>query len=247
FARELMVALPPNLRDELILNLSKMYRSLQNRGPASLYQTIKCLALRFFGKRQDTYYEDSERIIMKHNICYFWGRLEAETTGGSIKEVYKEIVSGGLREHPMVTNTIGSGILLTNDVDIERIYLSTLSNNSANDICNRIYHRVYYGDAIYSNPNTFLNDHFTWGKDDWPKTRQAILNRLESSDSRAHALRTLDLITFRRLCETRGMPRLDQKHRDIIKACANNLDQVDVEKARFIRQEYTKLMNSLDR
>ena len=246
FARELMVALPPNLRDELILNLSKMYRSLQNRGPASLYQTIKYLALRFFRRRQETYYEDSERIIMKHNICYFWGRLEAETTGGSIKEVYKEIVFGGLREHPMVTNTIGSGILLTNDVEIERIYLSTLSDNSANDKCNRIYHRVYYGDASYSNPNTFLKDDFTQGKDDWTKTRQAILNRLESSDLRAQALRGLDLITFRRLCETRGVPRLDDMQREIIKGCVDSLDRVGAEKADLIRQEYRKLMKFLD-
>ena len=80
-------------------------------------------------------------------------------------------------------------------------FLQNLLRETSNGICNRTYHRVYYGDARYQNPDTFLIDDFKKDYDDWPKTRKAILNRLNKFDKRAQCLRSLDLVTFRKLVE----------------------------------------------
>jgi len=162
-------------------------------------------------------------LTKRDNICYFWGRLEAETGDFLMKKLYEGLVSGNISEHPMIRGTIGTAMLLKNDADVEKGYLMLIADGSADDIRNRAYHRVYYGDEIYHDSDTFSRDDFKKGRDDWPKTRRAILKRLASSDTRAQALRGLDIVTFRRLCETRGTPMLEKREKEIIKSCVRDL------------------------
>jgi hypothetical protein len=190
--------------------------------------------------------ESDALITQRGNICYFWGRLEAEMGGSLLKNLYREITSGKIKEHPMNVGTIGTGILLTNDPEVEKLYLASIANDGIDDIRNRTYHRVYYGDAAYKNPDTFLTDPHSFGVDDWPKTRQAILSRLKYEDDRSQALRGLDIVTFRRFCETRGIPRLEPSQLQILRNSVERLNHLPSQNIQIIVEEHAKLMAILN-
>jgi hypothetical protein len=135
--------------------------------------------------------------------------------------------------------------LLADDISLERRYLQSLSNGGPTDTCNRTYHRVYYGDESYRSPATFLEDNCQIGKDDWCKTRGAILMRFSSINPRALKLRGLDIVTFRRLYETRQVPKLGEKEMRIINNCTTALNSLPPEKARIISDEHHQLIETI--
>jgi Icc-related predicted phosphoesterase/DNA polymerase III delta prime subunit len=244
FARQILSALGPGEKKEIIKTLRGKYLALIGRdmGPVSVGRRI----LRgVFGKVPYSLRGGDASIIRRLNLCYFWGRLESEIGGGLIKKLYRDITSGKITEHEMIRSTIGSGILLTNDAALEKHYLASISDDSSLDKCNRSYHRIYYGDAGYRDPHSLLEDKFIAGQDDWPKTRQAIVFRLNSKNNRALALRGLDLVTFRRLCETRGRPNLRSEEILILRECVKDLGGLPVTKTQIIRNEHARLLKLL--
>ena len=86
---------------------------------------------------------------------------------------------------------------------------------------------------------------FAIGSDDWPKTRQAILTRLASHDGRAIKLSTLDLVTFRRLCETRGVPAMTRDELSVLETCATDLTGLSPGRAGLVRREQERLVRLL--
>jgi len=236
-ARQLLLSLPDDDKKKLVITLRDKYYSLLPPGKTLLKEVFRKLIEKSGLKVKEV---NDQEIIKRHNICYFWSRLEAGIGGDYVKELFLRLNSGEFSEHEMVKSTVGSSMLLMNDERLERMYLTSISDNSANDVCNRVYHLVYYGDANYSEPGTFLKNNL----EDWPKTREAILYRLNSDEPRAQALRALDLVTFRRLCETRGVPELDSKQKEIIRKCIDNL-RLQSGKQKIIREEHKKLTEHL--
>jgi hypothetical protein len=162
-----------------------------------------------------------------------------------IATLYSSLVSRKVTDHVSVITTIGSGILLTDRIDLEEDYLRRLSDDGEIDHCNRKYHRIYYGDEEYINPDSFIKDTYIPGVDDWPKTRRAILARLSSFERRDLLLRGLDLVTFRRFCDTRGNPDLSSDERNVLKHCTKELSPLRPEKVRIIQDVYYRLMGDL--
>lgn len=251
-AREILAQLPLSEKSILIDTLKRKFYALIGLQVDQAHGKLKQIVTSILGflfkasKNTSPLKESNGCITQRGNICYFWGRLEAETKGGLLKELYLDIVSGKVIEHPMNIGTIGTGILLTNDPRVESMYLASISNGGREDIRNRTYHRVYYGDAIYKDPDTFLSDDYINGTDDWPKTRQAILRRFESVDPRSQALRGLDIVTFRRLCETRGIPNLELMQIQILKESVKKLDHLPKRKVEIIVAEHNKLLQLLN-
>lgn len=225
FAREIIDDLSASEKGKLIKTLKDdYYKLLQSEQKFSLKKIIG-----FFLKRKisdDEKLRKSERIIRRHNLTYFWGRVETGLGGNQIQLLYHDLSNDKISDHVMVVNTIGSSLLFTDNYELIEHFLENLLKGTSNDICNRTYHRVYYGDASYENPDTFLIDDFKNNYDDWPKTRKAILNRLNQFHKRAQCLRSLDLVTFRRLVETRGLPSLNSQETESIKKCTDGLNLI---------------------
>ena len=113
-------------------------------------------------------------------------------------------------------------------------------------VFNEIYKDDYFTDIMVIEVGEPDEDNIKKDIDDWPKTRHAIIDRLKSFNKRQQCLRGLDLVTFRRLAETRGIPNLDHDEIKIIKNCASDLNHVSVEKARSIKEQQQKLMKVLN-
>lgn len=184
-------------------------------------------------------------IIYRDNICYFWGRLEADAGGRTLKALYERIRAGKVHEHPMVSGSIGTGVLLTNDADVEGQYLNSIADGSADDVRNRKYHLVYYGDCEYVGPDGYLQDSPTPGQDDWPRTRAALIKRMTSSGPRARALRGLDIVTYMRFCQTRGVPDHTPEDLGVLQTCTDDLGDIPQGKVDIIRAWHNQLMETL--
>lgn len=236
-ARELLLSLPDDEKRKLVITLKDKYYSLLLPGKTLPNRLFRRFVEKFGLEVRKV---NEQEIIRRHNICYFWSRLEAEIGGDYVKELFRKLNSGESSDHEMIKSTVGSSMLLMNDERLERMYLTSIADNSANDVCSRVYHLVYYGDANYSDPDTFLEDSL----EDWPKTREAILYRLNSDEPRAQALRALDLVTFRRLCETRGVPELNSEQKEIIRNCIDT-PRLQSGKQEIIGQEHKKLTEHL--
>lgn len=240
-ARELLNALSPDEKANLIVVLKRKYHTALKKTRIVMF--IEAIFKRKIKNKLAGKYLN-QNIIYRHNMAYFWGRLSAEIDDKSIQELFSAMSVGNIKEHEMIYTTVGSSILFLNDDQLEKKYLESIANNSTNDICNRVYHLVYYGDASYNEPDTFLKDYFETGKDDWPKTRQAILSRMQSSEARNQKMRGLDIVTFRRLYESRGVPNVSEMQKLIIKNCAKSLDLPD-RKIELIRAELDRLVKLL--
>jgi len=236
-ARELAGSLPMEDRRKIIALSKEKYRS----SFGWLARCRRLLSPSNISRRT----RGNLNIIRRHNLCYFWGRLDAEIDGSSICELYADLVSNRITDHVMVISTVGSGVLLAKNYQLAKMYLNSLSANSPVDICNRAYHLVYYGDSSFEDPATFLKDDFVAGEDDWPKTRREIVRRLKSNATRALALRGLDLVTFRRFWETRRIPTLDADSTSAIKHCVDDTGSLDKSAVEILREEHEKLLTSL--
>jgi len=199
----------------------------------------------FVGKRSSLK-KQYRQIIRRTHLCYFIGRIECDLDGQILAALFRDLMDGVLQEHESVITTVGSGILLSKHVDLEKEYLERLTDDDPLDLCNRSYHRVYYGDEQYVNPDTFSKDKYIPGADDWQKTRNAILRRLNLDSNRALALRGLDLITFRRFCETRCIPKLGDEEKRILRYCVKNIGHLHQKKKELIQLVHSKLMILLE-
>lgn len=240
-ARQLLSASPNEERSAIVNHLQRKYKELHRKSYGITGMLMSRIRHIFRGQAAaDQYAKDS--IVRRHNICYFWGRLESDRGGTLMRQLFEQILDGSITDHEIVGTTVGSSILLMNDAGLEKAYLNRLSDDGPWDRCNRTYHRVYYRDTGYTDPDTFISDHFQEGCDDWPKTRQAILTRLSSGEERAIKLRSLDLVTFRRLCQTRGIPTLNADQIAVLENCANAPKGLSKERIVVLKEEHVRLM-----
>lgn len=240
-ARQLLSTSLDEERSDIVHYLQREYEALSRISygiTGKIMHYVRCF---LHGQNAAIQYAKNN-IIRRHNICYFWGRLESDMDGTLMRRLFEQILDGSVTEHEIVCTTVGSCILLMNEARLERAYLDRLSDGGSWDISNRTYHRVYYGDAGYADPDTFISDDFQEGCDDWPKTRQAILTRLNSCEERAIKLRSLDLVTFRRFCQTRGIPALNADQIAVLENCINTPNGLSKERIVVLKEEHVRLM-----
>jgi DNA repair exonuclease SbcCD nuclease subunit len=182
----------------------------------------------------------NEGIVKRHNICYYWGRLESHLPKLKIAILFEKIYNKEIKDHELVISTVGSSMILLNVPDQEEKYLSIISNNSSSDICNRVYHLVYYGDAKHSNPDDFIIE----PSGSWIKTKNAIIKRLESNGIREQMLRSLDLVTIKRFFETFKSSIISKEEYKIINDCVSNLD-LEADRILIIRKKHKELIDIL--
>ena len=234
-ARELLEIRTAINKAKLIDTLKiKYYR--ENKFYVVYKNTFRLLRIQKYTRKKE-----NAGILKRLHITYFWGRLEAKIGGASIKELFNKLISKEIEEHELIFGTVGSSVLLLNEPKLEKIYLDKISDDGTYDKCNRLYHLVYYGDASYAEPEAFLHDDFKFGEDDWQKTRVAILSRLKSVAGRDKALRGLDIVTFRRLYETRRAPKLTPDEIGVIKSCLNTME-FEKDRYELLLNEQQKLM-----
>jgi hypothetical protein len=242
--RQILGDLPGDERGRVVAQLEREYFRLRGSTRGLVGRIVRWVGARVRGGAWAKRAVD-DATVRRVNVCYFWGRLEANTGGERIKCLFDRLVARTLWEHEMVVNTVGSSILLLDDAELERAYIERLSDDGAVDRCNRSYHRVYYGDAGYTSPDGLLRDELAGERDDWPKTRQALLRRLSSQEDRDVRLRSLDLVTFRRLCETRGIPRLGEEELRIISDSTIDLGVLIEDRRDVVRSEHSLLCDLL--
>jgi len=189
-------------------------------------------------------YSNSPKVNIGDSALYYLGRLGTEYANKTLNNLFNKITSGEMIEHPMVKGTIASGLIIMGDIETERIYLNNLKNDTPDDIRNRKYHLVYYGDKHYEGPDGFLIDQIMTS-DDWGKTRSALVKRFKSKRKRDIMLRAFDLVTFRRFCETRRYFRMSPEERESIDQADKGLDNIPEDKIELIKIELTKLKKLL--
>lgn len=187
---------------------------------------------------------DDQTIVVRNSASYYLGRLESPQARNFLEETYAKIAAGEIREHPMVIGTLVSSLILLDNFEIEHEYLLSLRDNSANDIRTRKFHLVYYGDSHEKGPVSYLSD-VPRGGDDWPRTRRALLRRMRSAGEREVKLRGLDVVTFRRLCETRRYFRSTDEEMAAVNQALNGIESLPNEKRDFLREEVLRLKTIL--
>ncbi len=240
-ARQIINEKPEDHKIELLNLLRKKYEKARDDNNNMFSIAVEFL-LNIFRKKKHIERLKYNRIVRRHNLCYYIGRIESEVNGEILSSLYKDLANGIIEDHAMIMSTVGSGILLTDNIELESDYLDKISNNSIWDICNRSYHKVYYGDSDYENPDTFTVDNFTADIDDWEKTRKAILKRLGKVDIRSKALRGLDLVTLRRLCESRGFTQFDDIECEKIRNCIIDLEGLSEKKQKRLLEDHEKVL-----
>jgi predicted phosphodiesterase len=240
-ARELLLSLPKNEQNNMLALLERRYWSLHRWSDSTIVAIFRVIAAKA-GGRMSVEKRCNDDMVRRVNVCYLWGRLEAEVGATNMRQIFEQVLSGKIDEHPVVANTMGSGILLVDDARLERAYLDRLCDGGPMDICNLNYHRIYYGDAAYGGVDQLMVDSAAPGNDDWSRTREAIVRRMQSVVGRDARLRSLDLVTFRRLCETRGKPPLrDGEHAALAAACSD-LHVLSPNRRQTVSEEHTKVM-----
>ena len=245
FARQILSAIEESKRHELLLLLKDKYKAALE-SHLSVIASLRRFFSKLFQNKRRNLERRYQRILQRHTLCYFMTRIDSEFDGELCAELYSDVIQGPVGDHAMVMGTIGSGVLFTRHLDLETDYLNKVANGGLHDKCNRSYHRVYYGDDNYDSPDTFGRDDYSFGHDDWRRTRIAIVKRLSSHTQRAQTLRGLDLVTFRRFCETRGVPKLTDLERRVIRECVYELGNLSTEKKALLTEEHDRLMGVIE-
>lgn len=240
-AREILESLKKEDRSELVKILQEKYYASLRVQDNPLKKFLRTILTKL-GCEEYVKKKVFSEIIRRHTICYFWGRLEALEGDGVIVKLFNDLFNGSIKDHEIVITTVGSSMLFMREKDYEKRYLSAVAEGGSIDVCNRVYHLVYYGDAAYRSPDTFLEDI----RMTWPKTKHAIIERLKKRDIRSQEIRSLDLVTFRRLCETMGMPELTEEEKEVINICAESLT-LEAEKCSIVNHEHEKVLQTLSR
>ncbi|MFZ5772146.1 MAG: hypothetical protein ACOY4W_12005 [Thermodesulfobacteriota bacterium] len=185
--------------------------------------------------------EKNKEIIIRHNICYFLGRIEEAENYGYISQIFSGLYNNDIIDHEVVKTTVGSSTVFLNDKEYEKKYIQQISNNGPIDICNRVYHLVYYGDISIDKPDSFIK----WIQVDcWVKTRNSIIKRLRSNKKRHQELRSLDLVTFRKLYTQCKPIILNSIEIETINNCCKSLI-LSNDKLLIVQNEHKKLLDSL--
>lgn len=206
----------------------------------SLLSAIINFGYKIMGRTTNTETKNKKAIIRRHNLCYFLGRIEEIHEVGYSIHLFQKLFIGEIRDHDIVMTAVGSSMLFMQNKEFEQLYIDRVSSGDHVDVCNRMYHLVYYGDASITSPDSFIK----WECTSWSKTQEQIIKRLASAEKRHRELRSLDLVTFKRLSQTCGMSTLSTRDQEAILNCINDLS-LSEEKTRIINDEHKKLIQQL--
>jgi hypothetical protein len=184
-------------------------------------------------------------ITIRNQAIYYLGRIGGENGSIFLVNLYNDIINNRRDEHPMVTGTIATGLMLIDTPEASQAiehYLLQLKDNSPEDIRNRSFHLVYYGDQINEGPDKYLFDRVS-GDDDWVKTRRALCKRFVFTSHREVLLRALDLITFFRFCQTRSYKTPTEQELAALLACKPIPSTRDGFRETFIIKTWHKIMS----
>ena len=167
-------------------------------------------------------------ITVRNQATYYLGRLGGPTAAMFLHSLLLEILDGRRQEHPMITGTVATGLLLHPERHSEIVlrFLRKLLDAGELDVRNRSFHLAYYGDKVDNGPETYITD-IPEG-DDWQRTRRALCSRISASEGRSNALRPLDLVTLLRLIETREYVDPTDVERMAVANCLYDRDDADL-------------------
>ena len=175
-----------------------------------------------------------EHFYVQNQIVYYMTRMKgmnAKPVEKFIREIYKD------EERAIMRQGIAYGAANLGMFDIALDFAKKMEPGSAEDITNRSWTLVFYGDMPEQDPIYDIDD----GKAPWERSKNARLRRLKANGDKERAFRAFDLCILRGFYVSRNWLDLSEEDFKIIRDCETQIEGYSDELNEFL----TKVKNIL--
>jgi len=182
---------------------------------------------------------DASSLAIRNHVMYYVGRIPHKNA------LDKLIIANKTEENEFVKLSIAYGLIMLGIEEMEQKFYNNLNNNGACDDMNRGYHLVYYKDWV---PTTEKPPYYDDGTYTWDNTLKALLQHIQSKDTKYATLRRIELFTIKRLIEIRKetTPMTPNNLNDIKNSIERMEDQFNGFKE-TVRDEYLALESTFNK
>lgn len=171
---------------------------------------------------------------IKSQIVYYLSRLEYKSDEVSlfIRKVYQ------CENEPKIKQCIAYAAAILGVWNIALEFARALKPGSIEDITNRSWTVVYYGDVPDEDAYSYIDENHC----SWKKSRAARQRRLQSSRAKDKAFRMFDLQILYSFFENRGWHSVNQEEYNIIKDCIVDIVGYPVNVIAFLKESKNRLL-----
>lgn len=234
--------------DALILCLKRNNRSDVDAFVKAGFQSLGYEQKNIMAKNMIMAYEMSksadltgdEHFYVENQIVYYITRM-AGMNPKPIEEFIRRIYPD--EEKIIMRQGIAYGAANMGIFPIALEFARKMEPGSIEDITNRSWTLVFYGDMPGEDPLHYVDDHLA----PWKHSREARLRRLKSGDKKSRAFRMFDLCILYGFFESRGWQDLSEDELKIIRECETEIPGYDNETTEFLKERKERLLCEYER
>lgn len=182
-----------------------------------------------------------EKFFVKNQAIYYLTRMT-----GMRMEPVKEFIRAAYEgeESPLMRQGIAYGAANMGMFDIALAFAKNMNPGSVEDVTNRSWTLVFYGDKAEEDPLTYVDD----GSACWEKSRAARLRRISGKKPKDRAFRMFDLRILYTFFVSRGWKeqRLSAGELTLIRECQVEIPGYPRDVTEFLKQAKGQLLEAYE-
>lgn len=191
-------------------------------------------------KNNKTLLEGDEDFYVRNQIVYYITRMKGmnkEPVEKFIKDIYRK------ESLTVMQQGIAYGAANLGIFDIALEFAKRMEPGSREDITNRSWTLVFYGDMPEEDPLHYVDD----GIASWSRSRSARLRRLKGKKQKDQAFRMFDLRIMYGFLESRNWTELSREELEIIKDCETHIPGYPKEVVEFLERAKMELVEEYEK
>lgn len=191
-------------------------------------------------KKEPEAMTEDEHFYVENQIVYYMTRMKgmnAEPVETFIKSIYSN------ENQAIMRQGIAYGAANLGIFDIALQFARGMNAGSVEDLTNRSWTLVFYGDMPDEDPLHYVDD----GTAPWNRSRAARLRRLQGIGKKECAFRMFDLQIMYGFLESRGWKGLSEGELKIIESCETDIEGYPAEVVDFLAGAKEKLVREYRR